>query len=294
MSLTFQSQQVFYVDFTELGTLATDTFSDSTKNFNTSELFNNASQFIVAIERFNIPTSTISMQKAQLQFLQLRNKIGGALTDFNLTESFSLLEFFQQLNTFDATLTFSLTSDLRMSILGTNWDNQELLLSDNARCIFDMPAIVGANPVVGTATIRGASPVADAFDRLKEIELISGESLLQQQQEIRSSQDLRFLLTDFLLPNPYNTSFAFEEEKAPTGAFTLSYPTRQDIQYFAGDGARRPIMMKGKSPISNIKVEAIAVVKDPDPALGLVRERIRINPCGVFNVKMGFYLKGST
>lgn len=291
MSFTFNSQQVFYVDFTEQGNLVADKFSESTKNFNTSELFNDASQFMVAIERFNIPISTIPMQIAQPIFATLIDKTAVLNPEvFSVSESFSLLEFLQQLNGFKTDLIFSLTSDLRMSITYNNWTNFELHLSTNAQCIFDMPAIIGANPVVGTAIIRGASPIADSFDRLKEIELISGESLLQQQQEIRSSQNLRFLLTDFLMPNPFSTGFDFEEGKAPTGQFNLTYPTRQDIQYFAGDGSRRPIMLRGRSPISNIKVEAIAVVLNPDTQV-LDRVRIRINPCGFFNVKLGFYLR---
>lgn len=287
MSFTFNSQYVFYVDFTELGTTDGDTFSTVTKTFNYSELLDRADNYVIAIERFNVPTSTVSMQKAQPGFMTLRlNNDGGGDIVFDLNETYSLLEFLQQLNGFHAGLIFSLTSDLRMAV-SYDWTTQELALSDNAACIFDMPPVIGTT-VVGQATIRGASPIPDNFDRLQEIELLSGETLLQQQQEIQSSEVLRFLLTDFLIPNPYSTSFGFEEGVAPTGAYTISYPVRQDIQFFAGSG-KRPIMMKGKSPVQNMKIEALAVVREPDGTRA--RESIRISPCGYFNVKLGFYLK---
>jgi len=287
MSFTFDSQYVFYVDFTELGTTEGDTFSTVTKQFNYSELIDRADNYIIAIERFNVPTSTVSMQKTQPAFMTLRlNNDGGGDIVFDLNETYSLLEFLQQLNGFHPGLTFSLTSDLRMAV-SYDWTTQELLLSSNAACIFDMPSVIGTT-IVGQATIRAASPLPDNFDRLQEIEIISGESLLQQQQEIQSSEVLRFLLTDFLIPNPYTTSFAFEEGVAPTGSYNISYPVRQDIQFFAGSG-KRPIMMKGRSPVQNIKLEALAVVREPDGTRS--RESIRISPCSYFNVKLGFYTK---
>ena len=288
MALTFDSQYVFYVDFTKIGSTTVNELCNITQNFNYSELINKADQYIIAVERFNIPISTVAMQINQDAFLTLQDVGGGNEFIFNLADTFSLLEFLQQLNDFHTGLIFSLTSDLRVSI-SYDWVTQELVLSENAQCIFDMPPIIGTTVVV-QAPIRGGSPIPDHFDRLIEVELISGESLLQQQQEIQSSQVLRFKLTDFLIPNPFSTSFAFEEGTIPTGAFNVSYPVRQSLQFFAGNN-KRPIMLKGKSPIQNISVRALAVVRTPTGELD--REEIRIAPCGYYNVKLGFYLKGA-
>lgn len=55
MALTFDSQYVFYVDFTDIGSTTESKLCDITQRFNYSELINKADQYIIAVERFNIP-----------------------------------------------------------------------------------------------------------------------------------------------------------------------------------------------------------------------------------------------
>lgn len=275
---------VFYLNFRAIGSRDGDIFCESEQNFKFSELVEKGSDYILSVERMKIPIQAIPMLESIISAIRLIPKGAFAPAQFDSIQSFSLYDFLNDVNAFFAGFIISLTPDGRIAIDFDGFSNYSILLNSVIADIFDMDQVLGLT-LVGSNRIIGASPVFDRFDQLYKIQVESQLGLSGIQQEILNSGDVfRNLLTDFILPSNYSMSYNGEIGIAPNGEYSVTYNTRQDLEFNASSN-RRFIMMRSSAPIQNIKVSVEAVYRD-----GTVH-RIPLPPRTIFELKLAFWKK---
>lgn len=274
---------VFYLNFRSVGTQE-GIFAEAEQVFNFSNLIEDSKNYVITVERFRVPIQTIPMLPAIANFIIVRSKIDGSSTPFDLSLTFSLNDFMQQLTGVFPGVVFSLTADGRMRIDFDDFLTFVILFSPIAAEIFDMGNSVGDGVII-PANFVGASPIFDRFDQLHKIQIEAQTGLSSVQQEIITTQIFRNLLTDFLLPSAHSMSYSGEAGLAHNQAYTMNYNVREDVE-FNDASNRRFIMLKGNSPVQNIKLEVTAIFRDG------TRNRILMPPRGVLEIKLGFWKKG--
>ena len=272
---------VFYLNFRTVGDGTN--FAIATQEFTFSNLIEDSSKYAISVERFRLPIQTIPMFPAENNVITLIRVVPGLPVTFNLQDSYSLLDFIQQINIFiPGVLTVSLSNDARIRLNFTdNLTYNELILSQSLADIFDMPT---NNAIMLPITVLGNSPVPDRFDQLSKVQIEAKTGLSSIQQEIVTTAIFQNLVTDFILPSPFNMSFRGRPGMPPELDYTVDFPVRQDLEFnTAGD--RRLIMLKGNAPVQNIQLEIGAIFRDGS------RHQIRLPPNGVMEVKIAFWKK---
>ncbi len=114
---------VFYLNFRTAGTGAN--FAEAEQNFTFSNLIEDSSNYVVTIERFRVPLQTIPMYPDDEKAVFLTPTAAGApLAALQIVDSFSLLNFMNQLNDYlPNTMVFSLTDDGRTRMTFTDFTN---------------------------------------------------------------------------------------------------------------------------------------------------------------------------
>lgn len=283
IDVSLAGKNVFYLNFRTLGSRVDDIFCESEQNFKFSQLIDKASDYIISVERFQIPIQAIAMLESVAAAIQLIPKAAVPLLVYNSVQTFSLYDFLNDVNSFTAGFIISLTPDGRIAIDFNNFANYSILLNPLIADIFDMDASLGL-ALVGANTIIGASPVFDRFDQLYKIQITSELGLSGIQQEIINTDIFRNLLTDFILPSDYGMSFAGEQGLAPNGQYNVTYNVRQDLEFNASSN-RRFIFMRSSAPVQNIKVSVQAIYRDG------TSHRIPLPPRSVFELKIAFWKK---
>ena len=279
IDLADAGRYVFYLNFRTLGDGSN--FAEATQNFNYSELIDDASKYIMSIERFRVPIQTIPMVRAQNPAIQFIPKAAGAPVVLNTIDSFSIINFIRQING-DPNLEVSLTSDGRISFL-FDFTNTSLLFSQEVADIFDVERSIGLT-LTGAQRIIGGSPIFDRVDQLYKVQIEGRIGFSALQQEIVDTDVFQTLLTDFLVPSNFQFSSTYTIGTVPNDNFTISIPSRQDLE-FNQSSNRRYIMFRGNSPVQNLQLEITAIFRDG------TRQRIRLPRRSVLEVKVGFWRK---
>lgn len=274
---------VFYLNFRTLGSRTKDIFCESEQNFKFSQLLEKANDYVLSVERFQVPIQAIPMLQTILAAIQLVPKTAVALQVFNSVQTFSIYDFLNSVNSFYGGFIVSMSPDGRFVIDFDDFTNYSILLDPLIADIFDMDQSIGL-ALVGTNRVIGASPAFDRFDQLYKIQISSELGLSGVQQEILSTDIFKNLLTDFILPSTYVMSYNGELGIAPNGQYSLTYNTRQDLNFNASSN-RRFIMMRSSAPIQNIKVSVQAIYRDG------TTHNIPLPPRSVFELKIAFWKK---
>lgn len=274
---------VFYLNFRTLGSRTDSLFCESEQNFNFSQLIEKASDYILSVERFQIPIQAIPMLETIAAAIQLIPKTAVALATYNSIQTFSLYDFLIDVNSFKNGFIISLSPDGRIVIDFDDFTNYSVLLNPIIADIFDMDQVLGLS-LAGSNRIIGASPVFDRFDQLYKIQITSELGLAGIQQEILNTDVFKNLLTDFILPSNYAMSFNSEIGVAPNSQYSVTYNTRQDLEFNASSN-RRFIMMRSSAPVQNIKISVQAIYRDG------TTHRIPLPPRSVFELKIAFWKK---
>ena len=272
---------VFYLNFRTLGT--GDNTAQAEQNFSFSQLIDDASKYIISIERFRIPLQTIPMVSTVAQAIIVTPKGAGVPVVIPLADTFSYFEFRQQINLNNQNLFFSLTSDGR-AVLDFNFANDTLVLDPVIAAIFDMDQVLGL-ALGGQSRIVGGSPIFDRFDQLYKVQIEARAGLSSVQQEVIDTNTFGNLLTDFIIPSNWSLSGTSQTGNiAADTVLNLTAPTRQDLE-FNNSASRRLIMLRGNAPIHNIAIVIRAGFRD-----GSVRE-IRLPPRSILECKLAFWKK---
>lgn len=297
------NRNVFYLNFETRGTYDPDNLLGTqicraNQEFNFANLIENASDYVVAIERFRLPLQGIPMLRRIPAAIFIRH--GGTnaiISTLNLPEIYSLNDFLDALNPDGPGWTppgsnsgffFNLTPGGQICITGP-WGpagaGEYLELSPQIAAIFDLPEIVGDNLSAPT-TVLGASVLFDRFDELYKIQIVAESGLSNIQQEIVTTNTFRNILTDFLIPSSFSASYTNNGtcDQKHNPAYSLSYPVRQDLE-FNDSANRRWIFLRGGAPIQNVGLKAEAILRD-----GTVQD-IPLPPRSVFQVKLSWWLK---
>ena len=289
------NRNVFYLNFETIGKLDPDNelgpqICHAEQNFNFANLIENASDYVIAIERFRLPLQGIPMLRPIPEAIRLEDGAGGLIATLNLPAIYSINEFLTELGPGGSGwvgggsgYNFNLTPGGQICIWGP-WGGQELVLDPHIAAIFDLPLVLDG--VNAGAIIKGATVLFDRFDELYKIQIVAETGLSNIQQEIVTTNTFRNILTDFLIPSNWNASFT-DDAKCQTPhdpAYSLSYPVRQDLE-FNDSNNRRWIFMRGGAPIQNVGLKAEAILRD-----GTITE-IPLPPRSVFQVKLSFWLK---
>ena len=283
VDLSNSGKYVFYLNFRTLGSRTEDIFCESEQNFKFSQLLEKANDYILSVERFQVPIQAIPMLQTINAAIQLIPKTAVALQVYNSIQTFSLYDFLNSVNSFYNGFIVSMSPDGRFVIDFDDFSNFSILLDPLIADIFDMDQSIGLS-LVGSNRIIGASPAFDRFDQLYKIQISSELGLSGVQQEILSTDIFKNLLTDFILPSTYDMSYSGELGIAPNGQYNLVYNTRQDLNFNASSN-RRFIMMRSSAPIQNIKVSVQAVYRDG------TTHNIPLPPRSVFELKLAFWKK---
>lgn len=271
------NRYVFYLNFRTLGDGTN--FCESEQNFSFAELIDDASKYVLSVERFRVPIQSIPMFPETNIAITFLPKDAAALRTLPLLDSFSLANFIQQMNA-DADMIFSLGVDGRARI-SMNFDEFSLQLEPNLAAVLDMTENVGLN-LTGQQVIVGASPLFDRFDQLFKIQIEGLSGLSAVQQEIIDTNVFRNLLTDFIVPSSFSLNQTYTTDANPNMTYTLTAPVRQDLE-FNQAANRRYIMFRTNTPIQNVKVEITAIYRDGS------RHRIRMPRRSMMEVKLGFW-----
>jgi len=270
---------VFYLNFRTLGDGTN--FATSEQNFSFSQLIDDASKYVLSVERFRIPLGTIPMLPAIAPAVIFNPKGGEDLRTMDTEEIFSMGDFINEMNT-DAALVFSLTASGRAR-LDFDFTDFSLQLDPTIAAILDMDQVIGLT-LDGQRTVIGASPMFDRLDQLFKIQIEAGSGLSAIQQEIIDTNVFQNLLTDFLIPSTFSISTQNTPGGAPSGTYNITYPTREDIE-FNSAANRRYIMFRTQTPIQNVSLEVTAVFRDG------TRNRIRLPNRSVLEIKLAFWRK---
>lgn len=270
---------VFYLNFRTLGNGVN--FCEAEQNFSFAELIDDASKYIVSVERFRIPLQSIPMFPATAPAVTFNPKGGQPLRTINVSDIFSMGEFLRQIN-LDAALTISLTPDGKAQI-DFDFTDFSLQFDQDIANVLDIDPIVGLN-LVGQNTVIGASPIFDRLDQLWKVQIEGLSGLSSIQQEIIDTNVFRNLLTDFIVPSSYSYTLQNTPGAAPNTVFSLTSPVRQDLE-FNNAASRRYIMFRSSTPIQNVAIEISAIFRDG------TRHRIRMPRRSVLEVKLAFWRK---
>ncbi len=279
LDITLPGRYVFYLNLRSFGTGTN--FCTATQNFNFSQLIDNASKYVLSVERFRIPLQTIPMFPAIDPAIQFIPKGALPLRSIILQEVYSLNDFLVQISN-DADLILSLDPSGRARI-DFDFTNFSLLLDPAIAAVLDMDPVLGLL-LVGPNTIIGASPMFDRLDQLWKVQIEGTDGLSAVQQEIIDTNVFRTLLTDFIVPSTFSMSATNIPGTRPNGTYTLSAPVREDL-LFNDASNRRFIMFRGQSPIQNVGVECAAIFRDGS------RHRIRMANNSVMDIKLAFWRK---
>jgi len=270
---------VFYLNFRTIGDGTN--FAKSEQNFSFSQLIDDASKYLVSVERFRIPLGSIPMLDAICPAITFNPKGGQPLRTMDMDEIFSMGDFINEMNT-DVDLGFSLTASGR-GRLDFDFTDYSLQLNPILAQILDMDEIIGLT-LAGIDEIIGASPMFDRLDQLFKIQIEAGSGLSAIQQEIIDTNVFQNLLTDFLVPSNFSISTQNTPGAAPAGTYNITYPTREDLE-FNSAANRRYIMFRTQTPIQNVSLEVTAIYRDG------TRNQIKLLPRSVLEIKLGFWRK---
>ncbi len=271
---------VFYLNFRTEGTGSN--FAESEQVFTFSNLIEDSSNYVVTIERFRVPLQTIPMYPDENNTIVLIPKVAVPTLTLSLNDSYSLLDFFTQLNAFQpGVLTFSLTSDGRVLVDYSDTANYDIQFTSRLADTLGLPEnIVSIVPI----SVKGSAPIFDRFDQLHKVQIEAQTGLGGLQQEIVTTAVFKNLLTDFIVPSNNSMTITGREGVAPSADYSLAINLRQDLE-FNDAGNRRYIMLKGNAPIQNISLEAVAIYRDGS------RNRIVMAPNTIMELKLAFWKK---
>ena len=280
-NLSDENKFVFYLNFKTSGQFGVDKLCESEQNFAFTHLIEDSSRYVMSIERFCIPIQSIPMVDAIANAIILRNNGAGPDQFISLLPSFSLYEWFRQINS--AGIVVSLNGDGRIMISNFDFNAYSIELSVRVAEIFDMDQVIN---LVGIQTVQGATPCMDRFDQLYGITILAENGLSQLQQEIETSKIFRTTITDFLIPSDYSISCNWTPGAPPPASMNINLPVRQNLEFNAS-GNRRFCCFRGSSPIQNLKIRVIANMRD-----GTSRDIVLPNN-SVFSLKLAFFNRGS-
>lgn len=270
---------VFYLNFRTLGDGTN--FAVSEQNFSFSQLIDDASKYIISIERFRVPLGSIPMLPNINPSITFNPKGGQPARHINLDEVYSMGDFLNEMNK-DAGLIFSLTASGRAQI-DFDFTDVSLQLDPVIAEILDMEEVIGLT-LTGFQTVVGTSPIFDRLDQLFKIQIEAGNGLSAIQQEIIDTNVFQNLLTDFLIPSNFSISTQNTPGAQPSGTYNITYPTREDVE-FNTSANRRYIMFRSQTPIQNVAIEVTAIFRDG------TRNRIILPKRSVLEVKLAFWRK---
>ena len=274
---------VFYLNFRTEGDGSN--FAETEQNFTFSNLIEDSSNYVVTVERFRVPLQTIPMYQEDEKAIFLSDTPAGApLIPLQIDDSFSLLNFLNQMNDYQpGALILSLTDDGRVRLQFTDFTNYDnITLSERLSKVLGLPENI---PVPGAPIIVfGTAPLFDQFDQLYKIQIEAQTGLGGMQQEIVTTAVFRNLLTDFLVPSSTTMSFFMREGDRTPRDFTINTNVREDLE-FNNATNRRYIMLKGNAPIQNIRLEIVAIYRDG------TRHQIIMPSNGILEVKLAFWKK---
>lgn len=279
LDIASPGRYVFYLNFSTIGDGTG--FAVAEQNFNFANLIEDASKYVLSVERFRVPTQAVPMLPVIVNAIRLVPKAAAVPVDFNLAVTFSLNQFLVQINTVRAGLAFSLNEDGRMLMSFNGFDDYTVQFAPKIAAIFDMADIVGLT-LAGTALVLGASPVFDRLDDLHSLQIEAQTGLSGIQQEIITTEIFRSLVTDFLMPSASGMAYQGATGQPHNGAYTVNYDVRQDVQ-FNDAASRRFVMIKGNAPIQNITLEIAAIFRDG------TRHRILLPPNSIMTIKLAFW-----
>ena len=257
-----------------------EVFAVAEQNFNFSNLLEDASKYLVSVERFRVPVHTIPMYPEEINTVLLTG--GPPTLAFSASDSYSLLNFVEQFNESDveSAIRLTITNDGRLRLLVIGAQGYDTLqFSPRFAAVVGMPISI-SNPT--NTNITGSAPVFDRFDQLAKINLVARTGLSNIQQEVVTTNIFKNVLTDFLVPSTSSISFTAHQNGAPDPDFTVSDTVRQDIEFNSASD-RRLINMRGNAPIQNVKIEVEAVMRDG------TTQRILLPPNGILEVKLAFW-----
>lgn len=279
LDIADKGRYVFYLNFRTIGTGTN--FCESEQNFDFAELVDNASKYVISVERWRIPIQTIPMFPATIAAVM---ETGGGGIPLNLPDLYSIGELYRQMNLV-ANLTFSLDASGRANFIFPWTTVDSLTLTQDLADIFDMPTVIGTG-LADNVPVIGTSPMLDRFDQLFKIQIEGLSGLSAIQQEIIDTNVFRNLLTDFIVPSTFNMSQTIRVGGTAEDPddYTLSYPVRQDLE-FNQAANRRFIMFRSSTPIQNVRIEIVAIYRDG------TRHRITMPKRSVLEVKLAFWRK---
>lgn len=275
---------VFYVNFHQEGDLVIERKCEAEQLFSFANLIESAEKYICSIERFRIPIQTIPMLPDINAAIILRSKVGDPDIVFNLEQTFSMYEFMLQINNaIGADFNLSLTADGRWKITDFDFGSKFIVFNNTIAGVFDMAITVGLL-LIGVQNITGASVAWDRFDNLFKINIEALNGLSSVQPEVIQDQVYTSLITDFIIPSNTGLVNTNTENLPPNGQLTFNFQQREDLE-FNSSSNRRFQMLRGASPIQNLKVRAVAIFRDNS------RHDIILAPRSVFELKLSFWRK---
>lgn len=283
IDLADPGRYVFYVNMETIGVTG-DTFMTSEQNFKFNELLDQSDKYICSIERFSVPMMSIPMRSALSPAFTFNPKAALPVLTIPTANSFSLLDWFQQVNNKVPGFTISLTEDGRISMIYANFDDYSITLDKEVSDMFDMDTVIGLN-LLGSNEILGASVFFDKFDQVQLVRIEATAGLQNVQQEIQSGNRYIATLTDFFASDNFSMSYETSRGTVPSGTFNVTFPVRQNLE-FSNSSDRRYIMLRGNSPIQNIAVEVTWISRKDQS-----RNRIIMPKGAVFNMKLAFWRK---
>lgn len=284
IDLADAGRYVFYVNMETRG-ITGDTFMVSEQNFKFNELLDQSDKYIVSIERFSVPLMSIPMRNAIAPAFTFNPKGAMPLLTINTSNSFSILDWLQQVNNKVPGFTVSLTEDGRIALLFTGFDDYSITLNTEVSDMFDMDVVLGLN-LTGSNELLGASVFYDKFDQVLLIRIEATAGLQNVQQEIQSGNRYIATLTDFFASSAFNVSYLASRGTVPSGEFNVTFPVRQNLEFQAGGTGGRKIMLRGNSPIQNIAVEVTWISRNDGS-----RNKIIMPKGAVFTMKLAFWRK---
>ena len=270
---------VFYLNMRTLGDGTN--FAVAEQNFSFAQLIDDASKYVISVERFRIPLGAIAMFPATTPAVTFNPKGGQPIRTLDIDDIFSMGDFINEMNK-DAAMGFSLTASGRAR-LDFDFTDFSLQFDPDVAAVLDIDPILGLT-LTGTQVIIGASPIFDKLDQLFKVQIEGGNGFASVQQEIIDTNVFQTLLTDFLVPSNFSISTQNTPGSAPSGVYNITYPTREDLEFNAAAN-RRYIMFRTQTPIQNVSIEVTAVFRDGS------RQRIRLPKRSVLEVKIAFWRK---
>lgn len=249
----------FYLDFDEIGGIGKFCTSELTFNY---PIISASDQYCVHVERFSIPLGLVPYRDAIPNCVKL-TPVGqgedspGSIV-YSLIETYSLAEFLTSLNSFVSGLEFILTNGGRMKVSYNDFTTYYILLDQQLVDIFQFGTRLLESPSA-SASFIGAGGVVDRIDQLHSIRIET--NTLNPVSELLTGSVEGSIISDFLVPSSFSISVnANNNNPADLNAFSFTCTPRQDViltpQYL------RPINLRGRNTLYNLRVRAIAKYKD--------------------------------